>query len=295
MNETTEIQFKGEIRQRLMSLVDFWGRFKRNKGAVIGCIIVAAFVGVAIIGPVLYPYGPYEGSLEDRMKPPCLSHPLGTDEIGRDVLSRIITGAGISLEIMLASVLIALFIGTFLGALGGYYGGVVDNIVTGLMDIMLAFPSIFLAIAIVAILGPGLFNVMLAAGIYSVPQYARISRASVLYLKERDFVEAARAAGESGAAIIFHHILPNATAPLIIQTSLRMATVLLTAAGLSFLGLGVQPPSPEWGAMLSNGRVYVMIAPHVATFPGMAIMLVVIGFNLLGDGLRDTLDPRLRD
>jgi peptide/nickel transport system permease protein len=276
-------------------LADFWRRFRRNRGALIGALIAFVFLFLSIFGPVIAPYDPLEGSLEDRIKPPSRQHLLGTDDVGRDVLSRIINGARISLEIMIVSVIIALLIGVFFGVLGGYYGGLVDNIVMRLMDILLAFPSIFLAIAIIAILGPGLTNVMLAAGLYSVPQFARISRASVLYLKEMEFVEAAKAAGESSIAVIFYHILPNALAPLIIQTTLRMATVLLTASGLSFLGLGVQPPAPEWGAMLANGRTYIMVAPHVATFPGLAILLVVIGFNLLGDGLRDSLDPRLKD
>ncbi len=286
---------KAEEVSREGQLGDFWRRFKRNKAAVIGALITAVFFSVAIAAPVLAPYDPYAGLLEDRIKPPSWSHLLGTDELGRDVLSRIIGGAWITLEIQIVSVAIALLIGVFLGVLGGYSGGIIDNIIMRLMDIMLAFPSIFLAIAIIAILGPGLVNVMLAAGLYSVPQFARIARASVLSLKEKEFVEAARAGGESGPATIVYYILPNSLAPLIVQTTLRMATVVLTASGLSFLGLGVQPPTPEWGAMLSNGRTYILMAPHVATFPGLAIMLVVIGYNLLGDGLRDSLDPRLKD
>ncbi len=274
---------------------DLWRRFKRNSGAMIGAAIVAVFLVVALIGPFVSPYGAEDGSLEERLRPPGWSHLLGTDDLGRDVLGRIIGGAWISLEIMLVSVIIALVIGGLLGLIGGYFGGIVDHAVMRLMDVMLAFPSIFLAIAIIAALGTGLFNVILASGLYSVPQFARIVRASVLYLKEREFVEAARAAGESDGAIIFVHILPNALAPLIVQTTLRMATTLLTASGLSFLGLGVQPPTPEWGAMLANGRTYITMAPHVATFPGLAIMVVAIGFNLLGDGLRDSLDPRLKD
>jgi peptide/nickel transport system permease protein len=207
----------------------------------------------------------------------------------------VIYGARISLQIQVVAVFIALVIGTLLGLIGGYYGGKFDHLIMRFMDILLAFPGIFLAISIIAVLGPGLANLMLAAGIYSVPQFARIVRGSVISLKEKEFIEAARAVGESDFNILFRYILPNSMAPIIIQTTLRMATVLLTASGLSFLGLGVQPPTAEWGAMLSNARAYLITAPHVATIPGLAIMLVVMGFNLFGDGLRDSLDPRLRD
>jgi peptide/nickel transport system permease protein len=228
------------------------------------------------------------------LQAPGATHWLGTDELGRDIFSRILYGARISLEIQIVAVLLALVIGVILGAVGGYLGGYVDNLIMRAMDVLLAFPSIFLALAIIAALGTGLFNLMLAAGIASVPQFARIVRASILSLKEREFVEAALALGSGSNRIMFRHLLPNCLAPIIVQSTLRMATVLLTASGLSFLGLGVQPPTPEWGAMLSNARSYLIVAPHVATIPGLAIMVVVVGFNLFGDGLRDTLDPRLR-
>jgi len=260
-----------------------------------GGIIVLLFVATALMAPWLSPYHPNEGDLTKRLKAPDRVHLLGTDPLGRDILSRIIHGARISLQIQIVSVAIALMIGTFLGMVGGYYGGKFDNLIMRLMDILLAFPGIFLAIAIIAVLGPGLTNLMLAAGIYSIPQFARIVRGSVLSLKEKEFVEAARAVGEKDFNILFRYLLPNSMAPIIVQTTLRMATVLLTASGLSFLGLGVQPPTPEWGAMLSNARAYLITAPYVATVPGLAIMLVVMGFNLFGDGLRDSLDPRLRD
>jgi peptide/nickel transport system permease protein len=229
------------------------------------------------------------------LKAPDREHLLGTDPLGRDVLSRVIYGARISLQIQIVAVVIAMFVGTILGMVGGYYGGTFDNLIMRLMDILLAFPGIFLAIAIIAVLGPGLANLMLAAGVYSIPQFARIVRGAVLSLKEKEFVEAARAVGEKDFNILLRYLLPNSMAPIIVQTTLRMATVLLTASGLSFLGLGVQPPTPEWGAMLSNARAYLITAPHVATVPGLAIMLVVMGFNLFGDGLRDSLDPRLID
>jgi len=260
-----------------------------------GGVIVLFFVVTAILAPWLSPYNPNEGDLTQRLQPPTGEHILGTDPLGRDILSRVIHGARISLQIQIVSVTIALIIGIFLGMVGGYYGGFFDHLIMRVMDILLAFPGIFLAIAIIAVLGPGLANLMLAAGIYSIPQFARIVRGSVLSLKEKEFVEAARAVGEKDFSILFRYLLPNSMAPIIVQTTLRMATVLLTASGLSFLGLGVQPPTPEWGAMLSNARAYLITAPHVATVPGLAIMLVVMGFNLFGDGLRDSLDPRLRD
>jgi len=274
---------------------EVWRRLKRNRAAIVGGIIVILFVATAILAPWLSPYHPNEGDLTKRLKAPDREHLLGTDPLGRDVLSRVIYGARISLQIQIVAVVIAMFVGTILGMVGGYYGGTFDNLIMRLMDILLAFPGIFLAIAIIAVLGPGLTNLMLAAGIYSIPQFARIVRGSVLSLKEKEFVEAARAVGEKDFNILFRYLLPNSMAPIIVQTTLRMATVLLTASGLSFLGLGVQPPTPEWGAMLSNARAYLITAPHVATVPGLAIMLVVMGFNLFGDGLRDSLDPRLRD
>jgi peptide/nickel transport system permease protein len=284
-----------EAPQKTSQAAEVWRRLKRNKAALAGGAIVALFVLVAVTAPFLAPYHPDEGDLALRLKPPSTAHWLGTDALGRDVLSRIIYGAQVSLQIQVVAVLIALVVGTLLGMFGGYYGGWMDNLIMRFMDILLAFPGIFLAISIIAVLGPGLLNLMLAAGIYSVPQFARIVHGSILSLKEKEFVEAARAAGESDRSILFRYLLPNSMAPIIIQTTLRMATVLLTASGLSFLGLGVQPPRAEWGAMLSTARPYLITAPHVATFPGLAIMLVVMGFNLFGDGLRDSLDPRLKD
>ena len=284
-----------ETRSRTSQLGDLWARLRRNRAALTGGIIVLLFVTIAALAPLIAPHPPNEGDLAQRLMPPGRNHPLGTDPLGRDLLSRVIYGARISLEIQVVSVLFALLVGTLIGMTSGYYGGKLDHVIMRLMDVLLAFPGIFLAISIIAVLGPGLLNLMLAAGIYSIPQFARIVRGSVLTLKEKEFIEAARAVGESDASILFRYLLPNSLAPIIIQTTLRMATVLLTASGLSFLGLGVQPPTAEWGAMLSNARAYLITAPHVAMVPGLAIMLVVMGFNLFGDGLRDSLDPRLRD
>jgi peptide/nickel transport system permease protein len=281
-------------RARGGELAELWRRLRKNRAAVMGAGVVGIFVLLAILAPVLVPYDPTQGVLQDRLLSPSAAHWFGTDELGRDLFSRILYGARISLQIQIVAVVLALIVGVVLGSVGGYLGGRVDNLIMRSMDVLLAFPSIFLALAIIAALGPGLFNLMLAAGISSIPAFARIVRASILSLKEREFVEAALALGSGANRVMFRHLLPNCLAPLIVQSTLRMATVLLTASGLSFLGLGVQPPTPEWGAMLSNARSYLIVAPHVATIPGLAIMFVVVGFNLFGDGLRDTLDPRLR-
>jgi peptide/nickel transport system permease protein len=275
-------------------LADLWRRLRRNRAAVVGAGTVVIFVALAVLAPVLVPYNPIQGDLNDRLQSFSGAHWLGTDELGRDLLSRILYGARVSLQIQIVAVVLALIVGVLLGSLSGYLGGYVDSIIMRCMDILLAFPGIFLALGIIAALGPGLVNLMFAAGISSIPQFARIVRASILSLKEREFVEAALALGSGSNRVMFRHLLPNCLAPIIVQSTLRMATVLLTASGLSFLGLGVQPPTPEWGAMLSNARSYLIVAPHVATIPGLAIMVVVVGFNLFGDGLRDTLDPRLR-
>jgi peptide/nickel transport system permease protein len=294
------LQATEEIGERLPTakasseLADLWRRLRRNRAAVVGAGIVVVFVALAILAPLLVPYNPFQGNLNDRLQTFSQAHWLGTDELGRDLFSRIIYGARISLQIQIVAVSLSLVIGLTLGAVGAYWGGQVDNVIMRCMDVLLAFPSIFLALAIIAALGTGLFNLMLAAGISTVPAFARIVRGSILQLKEREFVEAALALGSRGGRVLFRHLLPNSLAPIIVQATLRMATVLLTAAGLSFLGLGVQPPTPEWGAMLSNARSYLIVAPRVATIPGLAIMVVVVGFNLFGDGLRDTLDPRLR-
>jgi peptide/nickel transport system permease protein len=286
-----------ERQQRVAAgseLADLWRRLRRNRTAVAGAGVVLIFVLLAILAPVLVPYNPIQGNLNDRLQSFSRTHWLGTDELGRDLLSRILYGARVSLQIQIVAVVLALIVGVLLGSLSGYLGGYVDSIIMRCMDILLAFPGIFLALGIIAALGPGLLNLMFAAGISSVPQFARIVRASILSLKEREFIEAALALGSGSNRVMFRHLLPNCLAPIIVQSTLRMATVLLTASGLSFLGLGVQPPMPEWGAMLSNSRSYLIVAPHVATIPGLAIMVVVVGFNLFGDGLRDTLDPRLR-
>lgn len=280
---------------RLQALRETWRRLKRNRGAVVGLGIVLLYVTVALLADRLAPYDPTDGNVLARLQAPSTQHLLGTDELGRDILSRLMHGARISLQIQVAAAMLAMAIGVAWGLVAGYFGGWVDDFSMRVIDVQLAFPSILLAIAIVTILGGGLGNIIAAVGIASVPQFARVVRGVVLDLRNMEFVEAARAIGESDLAIMFRYILPGTMAPVIVLTSLRMATVLLAASGLNFLGLGVQPPTPEWGAMLSNARDYMFAAPHVTTAPGLAITLVVIGFNLLGDGLRDTLDPRMKD
>ena len=273
----------------------------RNKTAVAGLLVISLFVLTAILAPLLSPHNPIEASLYDQIKPPVWAEAgtwkniLGTDDLGRDILSRLVYGARVSLLVALATVGIAVFFGSILGAISGYYKGFLDNIIMRFMDILLAFPHILLAIVIMAYLGPGLTNAMIAIGIIYIPRFARIVRASVLEECEKDYVTASRSVGARDWRIIFVTIFPNCLAPLIVQTTLGFASAILDAAALGFLGLGAQPPTPEWGAMIAMGRSHILRAWWVMTFPGIAILFAVLGFNLFGDGLRDALDPRLRD
>jgi len=268
-------------------------KFKRNRLAVVGSLVLSFLVVLAIFADYLAPYDPLKADLSDNLAPPSSRHILGTDELGRDLLSRIIHGARISLHLGLISVGIALTFGILIGAPAGYYGGRLDNVAMRVVDFMLSFPTLILAIMIVAILGPGLTNAMLAVGISLIPEYARLTRSTFLYLRELDFVQAAKMVGASDIRIIFRHILPNSLSPLIVQSTLNVATAILSAAALGFLGLGAQPPIPEWGAMLSRARIYLMVAPHIVLYPGFAIMITVLSLNMIGDGLRDALDPRM--
>ncbi len=271
-----------------------WKRMSRNKFAMFGLAIILILIICAIFADIIAPYGYADQDLKRRFLPPSLEHPFGTDNFGRDVFSRVIYGTRISLQVGFVAVGIASIVGGLLGALAGYYGKLVDNAIMRVIDVMLAIPSILLAIAIAASFGSGLTNVMIAVGISSIPTYARIVRASVLSVREQEFVEAARATGASDLRIIFSHILPNAMSPVIVQATLGVASAILSAAGLSFIGLGIQPPIPEWGAMLSAGRAYLREYPHMVMFPGVTIMLTIFALNLFGDGLRDALDPRLK-
>lgn len=273
---------------------DAMRRLFRNKLAIAGMVIMGIFLLTAIFAPLLAPYNPIKQELIMRRRPPSQEHWFGRDDLGRDIMSRIIFGARLSLQVGVLSVGFAIVIGALVGVFTGFLGGWADNIVMRLMDIMLAFPSLLLAIAIVSILGPGLINMLYAIGIVSIPAYARIARASVLAVKEHDYVLAARAVGVPPARLLFRNIVPNCLTPLIVQGTLGIGTAILDAAGLSFLGLGAQPPKPEWGAMLGQGRYSMFTAPHIVIYPGVAIMLTVLGFNLFGDGLRDALDPKLK-
>ncbi|GGE29032.1 diguanylate cyclase [Pullulanibacillus camelliae] len=265
-----------------------------SKTSLIGLILIVLLILVALFASFLAPHDPTQGDLFSRYKSPSGAHWLGTDELGRDILSRLIYGSRISIQVGLIAVGIALVIGTFLGAISGFFGKWLDMLVMRVIDILMAFPSILLAIAIVAVMGKGLTNTMIAVGIVGIPQFARIVRSSVLSVKESEYIEAARAGGARQFRVLFRHVLPNCMAPIIVQTTLSIGTAILDAAGLSFLGLGVQPPKPEWGAMLDAGRAALQTAPWVVIFPGLAILITVLGFNLLGDGLRDAFDPRTK-
>ncbi|HEX6305378.1 MAG TPA: ABC transporter permease [Anaerolineales bacterium] len=273
-------------------------RLLRNKLAVVGMFIIGIVVLVAIFAPVLAQQPPdrngvFKTYLRETKIPPSVQHPMGTDDLGRDMLSLIIYGSRISIRIGFFSVGFAIIIGVILGALSGYLGGATDNVIMRLMDIMLAFPSILLALVIVAVIGPGLLNAMIAVGIVSIPTYARITRSSVISESTREYVQASKALGANTFRILAQHILPNALSPIIVAASLGIATAILDAAGLGFLGLGAQPPDPEWGLMLSRNKTHMFTSPWMVIFPGVSIMFLVLGFNLLGDGLRDALDPRL--
>ncbi len=333
MSEHQVATLATELPPHIGYLSDVWRRLRRNKLAIAGTLLLITFFIMALfaddtllvapralfqvdisktganpiafiktwaettkkeVRPLLAPYDPYKQNLLLRKAPPSSKHWLGMDEVGRDMLSRIIYGSRVSLEVGFLSVIGAIMLGVLIGATSGYAGGWVDNVVMRLMDILLAFPSLLLALAIVTILGPGLLNMLYAIAIVSIPTYARLVRASVLSEKETDYVLAARAIGASHPRILFRQIMPNALTPIIVQGTLGIGTAILDAAALGFLGLGAQPPTPEWGTMLSRAQQVFFSAPHIGIFPGLAIMLAVLGFNLLGDGLRDALDPRLR-
>ncbi|MGH7325494.1 MAG: ABC transporter permease [Candidatus Rokuibacteriota bacterium] len=269
-------------------------RLRRRRSALAGLAIVLAFALAGALAPVLAPADPFKSEFARALEAPSRDALLGRDELGRDILARILHGARISLSIGLVAVGIGLALGVPLGAISGYLGGRVDLLVQRVIDTMLAFPGILLALVTISVLGVGLYTAMAAIGVVSIPVYARLVRGSVLALKERDFVAAARALGQRDAAILWRHIFPNCVAPVLVQSSLQIGGAVLAAAALGFLGLGAQPPTPEWGTMLSKGRDFLRVAPHITAFPGLAIVLVVLGFNLLGDGLRDALDPRLQ-
>jgi peptide/nickel transport system permease protein len=286
-----------------------WRRLLRRKTGVTGLAIIASWVLVAVFAPLIATHDPERGLLgvEEirRREAPCIhalgcaedrpQHILGVDGNARDVFSRMVFGSRVSLTIGISTVTAAILVGATLGAIAGFWGGWLDNVIMRVMDVILGFPALLLAIAIVAVLGPGLRNALLAIAIVAIPQYARVMRASVIQIKELDFVAASRALGGSNIRILLTRVVPNALTPLVVLGTLGIASAILEAAGLSFLGLGAQPPTPEWGTMLGQERNQIFSAPHLVFFPGLAIMLTVLGFNLLGDGLRDALDPRLSE
>jgi len=269
-------------------------QFARNRGAELGLVLIVLAVLTAIASPVLAPHNPVALGLAHPFAVPSVSHPLGTDELGRDILSRLIWGSRYTLVITGCAVAVALAAGTFLGVVAGFRGGLTDTLIMRAMDVLLAMPGFLLALVIIASLGVGLTNIIIAVGINSIPAFARIARSSTLTVIHLEYVLAAQSLGSREGHIMWRHVLPNITAPLLVQTTLRLATAILTASGLSFLGLGVQPPTPEWGAMLSTGRGYITSSPQLVVIPGIAIMLVTVAFNMLGDGLRDALDPRMK-
>ena len=282
-------------------LQEVWGRFKKNRLALFGMVLILLMILMVVLSPLIAPYGFDEQNYYEIFASPSLQHLCGTDNLGRDVFSRLLYGGRVSLTIGIISVGIGLLCGGLMGALAGYYSGKLDNTLMRIIDILMAIPSVILAISICAALGPGLVNTMIAVGVASIPNYARILRSSILSIKQQEYVEAARAIGASNAHIIARYIFPNVMSPIIVQATMGLAGAILSvgraiisAASMSFIGLGIAPPNPEWGAMLSAGRTYFRDYPHMVLFPGIAIFLAVLSMNLIGDGLRDALDPRLK-
>lgn len=301
MNEKVEAikTIKAEevkIIKKRSQYLDIWRRLKRNNAAIIGLILITIFVCMAIFAPFIADYKEevIKINVRDRLLSPNADHWFGTDEFGRDIFARIVWGTRISLFVGLISVGIALSIGGFLGALAGYYGGKIDNAIMRILDVLLAIPAILLAITIVSALGTSILNLMIAVGVSSIPGFARVVRASVLSVRDQEFIEAARAIGAKDHTIIIKHVLPNSMAPIIVFATLKVAMAIMATASLSFIGLGVQPPTPEWGSMLAGGRAYIRDHMYIVIFPGLAIVLSVLSLNLIGDGLRDALDPKLK-
>ena len=285
----TDIPKKGSSQWK-----EAWTRLKRDKKAMFGLAIICILLICALIPDALAPYGLDEQRPAEALQWPNAQHIMGTDNFGRDIFSRIIYGARTSIQVGFIAVAFSCITGCLLGAIAGFYGGWVDNVIMRLMDILMAVPSTLLAISIAAALGSGLFNLMLAAGIGTIPSYAKTVRASVLTIKDQEYIEAARIGGAGDLRIIIRHILPNCLAPIIVRSTLGVASAILTCASLSYIGLGIQPPTPEWGNMLNTGKAYLLNEWYMALFPGLAIMIVILALNLLGDGLRDGFNPRMR-
>ncbi|MGE8102543.1 ABC transporter permease subunit [Allorhizobium sp. NPDC080224] len=300
MAETTVSQPVSSAQMRRQMLAEFWFYFSENRGAVMGLVVFVALVLIAVFASVIAPHSPFEQYRNAILLPPAWleggnwSYPLGTDPVGRDILSRLIYGSQYSLFIGVFVTTLSLTTGIAIGVIAGYYGGWLDTAIMRLMDIILAFPSLLLALVLVAILGPGLTNGMIAIALVLQPHFVRLTRAAVMSEKTRDYVTAARLAGASPFRLMFKTILPNCMAPLIVQATLSFSNAILDAAALGFLGMGAQPPAPEWGTMLAEAREFILRAWWVVTFPGLAILITVLAINLMGDGLRDALDPKLK-
>ncbi|MDQ7828105.1 MAG: ABC transporter permease [Armatimonadota bacterium] len=269
-----------------------WVRLRRRRTAVAGLVILLGLFGASVLAPVVLPADPNEADFTRVLQPPSWPHPMGTDQLGRDILTRVAYGGRLSLLIGLLAVLLAAAVGVPIGLVSGYFGGMVDMAVQRIIDLLLAFPGFLLALTLIAVLGVGVTNVVVSVAVAAVPVYVRLVRGVTLSLREETFIEAARALGAPEWRVLARHVLPNSVAPVIVQSTLQLGTAILTAAGLGFLGLGVRPPTPEWGTMLGEGQTYLLSYWFIATFPGLAIFLAVMAFNLLGDGLRDALDPR---
>lgn len=290
-----EIEDKNMEEDSVNPIKDFWRKFKKQKVSLIAGIFIVILIILAILGPYIAPYDATEVDYQSVLEGPSMEHWAGTDEFGRDIFSRILVGTRISLAVGFFSVFIGAVIGTILGLISGYYGGRIDNFIMRGCDVLFAFPGILLAIGIIAILGPGLVNVVYAVATFTIPIFARIVRSSTLAVGSTLYVEATKSLGAKGWRIVWKHIFPGTMSSIIVYFTMRLGLAILSAASLSFLGLGAQPPTPEWGAMLSSGRDYLNSDIHVTLFPGLAIFLTVLAFNLLGDGLRDALDPKIDD
>lgn len=278
-------------------ILDVWRRLRRNKSAMIGMVILAIFIFFAVFADVIVDYEEMAIRQHDdaRLLAPSLEHLFGTDGYGRDIFARVVHGARTSLTIGIISTLVSVSVGGVLGACAGYYGGAIDNIIMRFMDMLVSIPSTLLSLSIVAALGPGLRNLLIAITISEIPMFTRLIRSVILSVIGQDYIEAAKSCGTSDARIILRHILPNAIGPIIVQSTMEVSGIIIAAAGLSFLGMGIQPPSPEWGYMLNEGKEFIMSHPHLVIFPGLAIALAALSLNVIGDGLRDALDPRLKN
>lgn len=275
---------------------EFWRRFRKNRTAMLGLCILTVIIGIAVFADLIVPYAKcIEQVGTDRLQPPNPAHWFGTDELGRDLFSRVVHGSRYSLFVGVVTSLIALVIGSILGASAAYFGGMVDNVIMRIIDVFMCVPPILLSLAVVSALGTSLRNLIIAITISCIPGNVRLIRSVVLTVAEQDYVEAARSYGASNARIIFRYVLPNAMGPIIVNTTMMISSMILSAAGLSFIGMGIQPPTPEWGALLSNAQTYIFTAPYMLFFPGIFIILTSLSFNLVGDGLTDALDPKLKD